>query len=464
MSLVHGLVAAGLLLRLYHYGRNPSMWHDEAATVINVLDKGFGALLGPLQFSATGPPLFLWWQRAVTLALGDSTYALRLVSFLASAAGLVLFARLARRLLTPALAAGAVLLVACSDRLLWHAAEARHYSTDFLIAVVLLLLFTGTETWPVTRRTALFTLLAPLVIFGSYPGVFLCGGLFAALWPDVRRRRRASAGAGLAVFALVIVAAFALVYFGTLRLQRSAAMDAAWAHTFAAGPWRLPWWAVVSTVGVIDYMTRPIGSLLIVPAAIGAARLWRTRRDLALLAVTPLALAMVAAVFRSYPYTGARTMVFAMPGVLVLIAAGGGAMIAWAKSFHRPAVTALAVVALAIPLAATSGLSIYRTVVPWRRADTAGASAYVLASRRADDPVTANSWEAVYYFRGLGSAFYPELRVPPAGPRPQRLWVVITAGDASDRHTLLAGLGRWRVLDRREFTFTTVSLVSRTQE
>ena len=35
----------------------------------------------------------------------------------------------------------ATLLVACSDRLLWHAAEARHYSTDFLIAAGLLSLW-----------------------------------------------------------------------------------------------------------------------------------------------------------------------------------------------------------------------------------------------------------------------------------------------------------------------------------
>ncbi|MGH7192608.1 MAG: hypothetical protein ACREJM_03635, partial [Candidatus Saccharimonadales bacterium] len=41
----------GLGLRLYHYLRCPSLWHDEAALVVNVLDKSFGELLGPLRFS-----------------------------------------------------------------------------------------------------------------------------------------------------------------------------------------------------------------------------------------------------------------------------------------------------------------------------------------------------------------------------------------------------------------------------
>lgn len=93
---IWALVALGLALRLYHYGRNPAVWHDEAANIINVIQKNFGELLGPLSYSATGPPVFLWMQRAVVLALGDGTYALRLVSLLASCASLLLFARLAR--------------------------------------------------------------------------------------------------------------------------------------------------------------------------------------------------------------------------------------------------------------------------------------------------------------------------------------------------------------------------------
>src|SRR5207237_8992991 len=86
-----GLVLAlGLGLRVYHYARNPSMWHDEAALVLNVLSKGFDELLGPLLFTEAAPPLFLWLERAVALTLVDGTYALRLVPFLASCAALLL--------------------------------------------------------------------------------------------------------------------------------------------------------------------------------------------------------------------------------------------------------------------------------------------------------------------------------------------------------------------------------------
>src|SRR5437763_268757 len=105
-------VVLGLALRLYHYLLCPSVWHDEAALIENVLRKGFGELLGPLTYSEAAPPLFLWVERAVSLLLGDSVWALRLVPLLASCASLVVLARIGRRVLAPAAVPWAMLLLA----------------------------------------------------------------------------------------------------------------------------------------------------------------------------------------------------------------------------------------------------------------------------------------------------------------------------------------------------------------
>ena len=455
--LIPSLVALGLVLRLYHYGRNPALWHDEAATVLNVIHKSFGELLGPLYASATGPPLFLWLQKSVTLGLGDGTYALRLVSLLASCLGLIVFARLARQTLAPIGAISAVLLVACSDRLLWHAAEARHYSSDFLIAVLLLALLCLTTAWPAYRRAGLFALLAPVVIFASYPGVFLCGGLWVALWPASRRERR---WAGLLLLGSTIAVAFAAFYFFTIRVQRSAAMDAAWLHAFPDWhrPWSVPAWAVRSTVGLVDYFCRPIGGILIVPAIMGAVRFWRAgRRELVLFALVPMFLAMSAAFAKAYPYTGARTMVFAMPALVLLIGHGIAGMVAW-RPRHRGLRT-LVLAVVVIPLVATFGFVGYRTVVPWPRAETAAASAYVLAHRQMNESVTANHWEYEYYFRDLGEAFSPNLLLLDQPPRSARIWVVLAGHDPRTRDALAtATLSRWRVVERHEFTGASVLL------
>src|SRR5690349_25066348 len=99
LSWTSGVLALGLGLRLYHFLRDPSVWHDEAALILNVLDKGFLDLLGTLSFAEAAPPLFLWMEKLATLLLGDGPYALRLVPFLASCAALVLMVPIARRVL-----------------------------------------------------------------------------------------------------------------------------------------------------------------------------------------------------------------------------------------------------------------------------------------------------------------------------------------------------------------------------
>ena len=163
-------VILGIGLRIFHYARNPSMWHDEAALVLNAIGKSFSELLGPLFFSEGAPPLFLWIERAVFLILGDGTYALRLVPFLASCAALVLMALIARRLLAPEAAPWAVLPLACADTILWHACEAKPYSVDLLSATMLLALYCYTSAWSLGRQLALYTVLASFAGSPDYTG------------------------------------------------------------------------------------------------------------------------------------------------------------------------------------------------------------------------------------------------------------------------------------------------------
>src|SRR5262245_52189814 len=78
----------GLVVRAFHYLREPPVWHDEAALLVNVIDKTFLEQLGPLYWAEAAPPLFLWLSRLVALVCGDGTFALRLPPFLASCASL----------------------------------------------------------------------------------------------------------------------------------------------------------------------------------------------------------------------------------------------------------------------------------------------------------------------------------------------------------------------------------------
>ena len=463
--LVWAIAIFGILLRSLHYFRNPALWHDEAATILNIIRQGFVGLLGPLYLSGTGPPLFLWIQKCAVLCLGDSLYALRLVSFLASCAALLVMTVLAGRLLKPLAATGSVLLVACSDRLLWHAAEARHYSSDVLIASGLALVFVATRNkWTLQKRAFWFACAAPFVILTSYPGVFLLGGAAIALAFDHVRDKQPTAVGWLALIGLgvSIAGTFLVLFFTTASAQRTPALDAAWVHAFP--DWRhplgVPFWFIRSSVGVVDYLTRPIGGVLAVVACIGAVSRWRADRGLVLFLVAPLGLAGMAGLIDAYPYTGARTMVFAMPAISLLIGFGIQRASEWMGNSQPRAWLASGIIA--VPILATLLWSIYRIWIPWPRANTSGAAAYVLEHRAKAEPVTANHWEYEYYFRGIDGSFYPDLDLLREKKLPQRYWVVLTSSDPAFATTVANHLPSGRVLERKEFSRTTVMLVATT--
>jgi hypothetical protein len=179
---------------------------------------------------------------------------------------------------------------------------------------------------------------------------------------------------------------------------------------------------------------------------------------LVLFAVMPMLLAMLAALANAYPYTGARTMVFVMPALALLIGAGLDGLVEW-----RPQNLLTKRISLAgcvVPVAAILALALYRIVVPWPRAETAAASAYVLSHRQANEPVTANHWEYEYYFRHLDGAFVPGMRLLDQPQQPARVWVVLTSREMSARAELIRGMPRWEIIERHEFAGTSVLLAS----
>src|SRR5581483_5833814 len=198
-------VAIGLGLRLYHWGRDPGMWHDEAAAVLNVLDKDYAEHFGPLYCANPSPPLFLWVEKAATGAFGDGTRVLRLFPFLASCGTLLGMVWVGRRVMKPRDLVWLVVLVACSDRLLWHACEAKPYAVDALVAVLLMLTMVG----PGRRLAGMFLLYAlasPLLLFLSYPAIFLLAAA-AMLWlPVLCRSRSVGAWLSYGLFVMSLVA------------------------------------------------------------------------------------------------------------------------------------------------------------------------------------------------------------------------------------------------------------------
>jgi hypothetical protein len=458
------LLTLGLGLRCYHYFCNPSMWHDEAALVLNVLGKSAADLLGPLYFSEAAPPLFLWIEKGVAGIWGDGTFALRLVPFLASCLALAGMAMIGQRLLSPKATLWLVFLFGCSDRLLWHSCEAKPYAVDVLVAVGLLFVVVNTAAWPLHRQLGLYACLAPVLIFVSYPACFLLGGLALSLLPAVVHARRVAAWLAYAAFLAAMSGSFLLLWAGPIQAQRDPRILECWQDMFCSWdrPWKVPGWTALRLVEVARYAYEPLGNVLAAVAVVGAIGLWRNgqRRMLALL-VLPLVLATLAALLGQYPLGATRVMVFAAPAVLLLVAAGLSPCLAWLHGRARWC-PLLLIGLLLFP----AGQAAYRVGWPWPRFDSARAAAYVRANSRPGEAVVGTVWEHQYYFRDRPQDFRylhsmagdpPSLTGAP-GRSPSQLWLLAAGKTAAERRGYLDDLraSGWFVRREQQFERTSV--------
>lgn len=452
--LVPGIVFIGLFLRVFHYLRCPPVWHDEAALIVNVLHLDFGEMLGPLIWHEAAPPLFLWIERTLYLTFGDHIQVLRFIPFLAGCIALLLLVPVARALLPKSAVPWALLLFACGDKLAWHVCEAKPYSVDVFVTVLLLYVFFVVRL-TLQRRLLLFTCLAPPLIFLSFPACFLFGGVLVALLPLVRNERRWLAYGGV-VFAVGI--SFLLLALGPAKAQRDGAMLSCWLKFFPdwSQPLSVPGWIVISTAEVYRYCLPPLGQVLLPLALFGAMGLWqRGQVDATVLLLVPGLLALGAACVGSYPYGGARVMVYVAPALALLVAAGAVPVLEWLRQRGRPAL-AIALILLLLPL----GGSLGRLVNPWPRAESDAACAWVLERRNDSDRVVGNDWTCSYYMRHLGElyqAFDKE-----AFAKSSRAWIVYIGKKPAtvrlEEARLQAPTG-WQVVEHRDFHDATVLLL-----
>jgi hypothetical protein len=366
----------------------------------------------------------------------------------------VLFASLCSRVLGPRSAALAVGLFAVSDRLLFHACEAKPYAVDVLVAAAAAWWFVRTTDRPLWKRCVPAALAAPFAVWVSFPACFVLGGLILGLLPaavcEGRRGRVA-----LAVLAATVGVSFVALALGPVAAQRCAAMDSCWTAHFPdwSRPWFVPVWAVLQTLEVCRYCLMPLGQVLAVFAGFGVAVLLARPggRDLVAVLLAPLGLALAASFLHKYPYGGMRVEVFATPALCLLTAAGARHLLS------RVARTspALAVVAGLLAFAPPVVLTAYRTAQPWPRAEGDKAAAFVREQSESGEPIFGNFWEYEYYlrdepgFRAWQGAFEPEELTAP------RAWVIHTADRAAEHYPFPLPRG-WKVAARTEFARTSV--------
>jgi hypothetical protein len=362
-------VLLGLLARTIRYAVCFPLWDDESFLCANFIDRGYLELLKPLDFHQVAPVLFLWIEHTAVRLLGYSELALRLVPFVCGLASVLLFRRVASRLLSGLALLLAVAIFAVSYPGIRYSAEAKPYGTDLLVSLVVVWL---TLEW-IERREARWlwwiACLSPLLVGLSYPAVFALGGASLVVGVRLLQQRRAVEGGrvptaaewrALIAWNVVLVASFGFWFLLSGRVQAGAEaefMGQYWQVNFPPmrEPWKLPMWLLRTHAS--DFLAYPVGgprwasSATLILVVIGLWHFSRRRNFILLgLCLAPAGLHFLASALQRYPYGGhVKFSQYLAPMICCLAGAGGAQALAWLSA--RPSLArrslALACTALA---------------------------------------------------------------------------------------------------------------------
>ena len=321
-----GLLVWGLALRLVLYFQNRSFWGDEAVLGTYATPWPSAGLLAPAEHGHAVPLGFLTLVKGATLLAGPDERGLRLVPLLAGLGALLLFPRLARRYLCPLGATIALAIFALSDPLIYYASEFKPYSLDVFVTVVLLLLLPRLLSQPGRGGLAGAAALGVLVVWLSYPAAFVLAGvglsfggpaLWRRDWPAVGRLGLVGAAWGLSCVGIWLLTARTLTRYAYLQTY--------WAETFVPLPptsLREVYWYLERLFVIFDL---PLGlyarGLALLAASVGLLVWWRRGDRTAAILLSPLLVTVLASGLRLYPF-GGRLLLFAVPSLALLVAAG----------------------------------------------------------------------------------------------------------------------------------------------
>jgi uncharacterized membrane protein len=324
---VWAFAALGILFRLRQYLFDRSLWLDEAFVALNIINRSPSELLKPLDYHQAAPLGFVALEKAAVIGFGTSEAVLRLVPFLSGILSMILFVIVSRRLLAPAAAIIAVGLFAVSDPLIYYSAEAKQYSSDVAVAIILFWL----AGYLLERRVKVgpsiaISIVGAVAIWFSQPAVFVLAAIGVSWLSDSIPRRDRRELALLFIPVALWPASFLLSFLVSLRgLTHDSTLMDYWQGAFAPFP---PMsvadvrWFIDSFFGIFS---DPGGLTLVgvaaVAAVMGLVEFSSKHFARFLLLLTPLVAALAASALHRYPFRG-RLLLFLVPSLILLMAAG----------------------------------------------------------------------------------------------------------------------------------------------
>ena len=343
------IIAWGILLRLTEYVSNRSLWLDESRLALNIVSRSFSQLLRPLDYGQGAPVGFLMLEKAAVRVLGSGEYGLRFFPLLCGVISLLLFYRLARLSISPKAVPIALGLFALSGPLIYYSSEAKQYSSDVAVAVLLLCAAIYYESCRAGRSAvATFGLLSAASIWFSHPSAFVSAGVAMSLTLFCLAGRRWSRLVSVSIVFLLWALSFVACYVVSLRqLSNDNTLLNYWSFGFVPSPLL----SLVAVKWFIDtffgIFRNPAGlefpGLAALTFLIGCSSMFSTKAEKSFILMSPVFPTLIAAGLHKYPFNG-RLLLFIVPTLLLFIAEGAQQI--WSKTKDEAAIIGACLIGL----------------------------------------------------------------------------------------------------------------------
>lgn len=400
------IICFGILVRLVQYLSNRSLWNDEAALALNIVNRSYLELLQPLDYDQGAPIGFLFVEKLAVQLFGDSEYVLRLFPMLAAVISLFIFYALAKRCLQAQAVIIALALFCTLHIWLEYASEVKQYSSDVTLAVLSCLLFIDMDSKRLNfSRIATYGIVGAITIWFSHPAIFVLAGVGTSCFLISLFNNQKLKTLNLLIVYLIWLISFACFYLISLKdIATQEDLYKSWASrgTFPTSFLDINW--LFETF--VEFFHKPLGfpdvflGIAIFAFLGGGISLFYKSKATLLILLSPIFVTFFAAYLHKYPFDG-RLVLFLTPFFTLLIGEGAASIRRKTRYTSFAKVGILVLVLLLVPPIGTAGYLIFN---PYLKQEIRPVISYVRNHQQAGDVIYVYQ-RAEYQFKYYANKF-----------------------------------------------------------
>jgi len=336
------LLFVGIILLLRPYGANFSLGLNEAALVLEIINRSVWDIIFSQSYNPnlpTAPVGFLILEKLAIGLFGYHEGILRLFPLCFSIAGVILFSSLLEKFVDRRAKLFTLSLLVFCGPFIYYSAQVKSYACDVFVAIVLLFYADFILKKQLNFKKSLIGgAIGGAAVWFSYSAVYMLAGISGTLIIFSLIRKRTNELYVNLFSSLMWITSFCVLYFRELgQLVDNKSLHMMWAGKFM--PYSL---GVVQSLAwfgnsVLDFLNDAMGLHFSILAfgllVLGMISIFKKDKERFFILISPACFTMIAAALQQYPFYE-RFLLFLVPSAAILIAAAGSGFLGTAA--HTP--------------------------------------------------------------------------------------------------------------------------------